>query len=1046
MRYCSTLALSMLVLLSSSTLQATTDEPLSDFEKFRSYPLLDRAYRAQKQQNWKEVETLMRHLLSTVPNNTEAQHLLTESLVKQQRYADALNQAAQLADSVESHRTVFSIRLAWIAQELPDQPQMQAWLEQSQGSERVQLWQAYSFSLAKRYGAQRTLDWLVRVPVQGDERELRLARANWAEQASAWATVIEQLQPVTTTLPAEDWQRLANAYIQLLDEQGLQRLLQRPPALIEKQAVLQAMFQRAIAVGNLEMAKRWQPSPTAHSESVAQQQLWELARQSRDSQFFTELSKQLAKPCLETAEWLSANDTTLARAQLAQCEPLEDPKGWLVLAQRLQASDLLEQTQLAAPWDTARRELLLDIWLKQGRLIQAQAWLANQPQTSVVLRKRAELSQTRGQLAEAERLWESYYRNSGNLQGLNQASYLAIKLGRTDHARVLLERAYDKHDGHLPIVLLQRLSEIYGSTNQPVDTQRITALLPKVDAATRGQLLDRLAEAGQCDQVQRVVGDNPHSAGDLRALGRCAMQAQPGMAVVYYQAALAGGDQNSRQPLAYALEAAGDAPQAWQLWQELPITSLDNTARLTASRSALTAGDPTAAERYWQQAQWVKADDWALGATIAQARKRPEEALQRQQQALNKTPTAANYYAAAATAEYAGKPELRRQWLAEAVKLDPQNPRYQADYGMQLATLPTKVERNTAIPYLEKAARAFPENSSIADALAWRYAESGDSAAARLQLRKAIDLQQHSLTEDGLSASEAKGLYAERRAHETLSRRDSFTLASTWSPAGTTTNDTLFNTTQRSAQRQNVQLASWDHALGDEPSSDGSSLSIYGRALLGGEGQDSYGRSLGTGVGLRYRPFGDANLNLYSEVYSQSQLKNYNQDFTLAQWLNPPAVLDTLNDNAAHGTTTVDLLLRATLSTLDQGEYRNDWRVSEEAWNERSLYLDAAWWTRADDFSWLSRFQQGRTYKLPTDGAQTLMPYGFSEFSSQNPDHDWRQDLRSGVGMRWQLWYGDSKYDAYPSRVSVRTEYQWGLAGNLYQQTNGWLLGVEANF
>ncbi len=162
--------------------------------------------------------------------------------------------------------------------------------------------------------------------------------------------------------------------------------------------------------------------------------------------------------------------------------------------------------------------------------------------------------------------------------------------------------------------------------------------------------------------------------------------------------------------------------------------------------------------------------------------------------------------------------------------------------------------------------------------------------------------------------------------------------------------------------------------------------------------------------------------------------------------LNPIAVSDTLNDNVMQGSNTVDLLLRATFSTLDQGDYRNDWRVNEDVWNERSLYLDAAWWTRVDDYSWLSRLQQGRAYKLPFSGAQTLMPYGFAEFASQDSDSDWRQDLRSGIGMRWQLWYGDSKYNAYPSRVSVRTEYQWGLAGNLYQKANGWLLGIETNF
>ena len=52
----------------------------------------------------------------------------------------------------------------------------------------------------------------------------------------------------------------------------------------------------------------------------------------------------------------------------------------------------------------------------------------------------------------------------------------------------------------------------------------------------------------------------------------------------------------------------------------------------------------------------------------------------------------------------------------------------------------------------------------------------------------------------------------------------------------------------------------------------------------------------------------------------------------------------------------------------------------------RDRYLDAAWWTKAGDHQWLSRFQQGHVWKLHGESAQTLMVYGFGEFSTQDPD------------------------------------------------------------
>jgi adsorption protein A len=239
----------------------------------------------------------------------------------------------------------------------------------------------------------------------------------------------------------------------------------------------------------------------------------------------------------------------------------------------------------------------------------------------------------------------------------------------------------------------------------------------------------------------------------------------------------------------------------------------------------------------------------------------------------------------------------------------------------------------------------------------------------------------------------------------------------------------------------------WDHALGEEPSRAGSSLSVYGRVLLGGQSRTRYAESVAAGVGLRYKPWGTQNINFYGEIYKQSQFDDKdNHGLSLGQLINPDKLSDQLDDHRQDGHTTTDYLLRATASFLDQGKYRNDWRVDESEWDERFLYLDAAWWTKAGDHQWLSRFQQGHTWKLPLNGAQTIMPYGFLEFASQDPSNDWRQDLRTGVGLRWQWWYDDDRYNAYRSKLTVRTEYQQSLGGNLYEGGNGVLLGVEWNF
>jgi adsorption protein A len=1039
------------LLLGLSTAYPLQAAPLSDFEQFRSYPYMDRSYREAKKGNWKEVERLMRHLLEKVPKNDEARALLVESLAKQRRYKDAMQALPDNSDAL------LDLRLTWIEQDPPTSTQVESWMATSSLNDRVRLWQAYSLSLAKFGGAAKAHDWLAQLSPKGDDNILRLARANWSEQLRDWSGTIDQLAPLAARkqLDAEGWQRLANAYVQRLDEKPLQQLLQQAPTPEAARKVRLAMVDRAIAMGHEQQAQRWiQSLPDSDlADPTQRQRLWELARKTEDVPTVQRLSNDLQRPCLETAEWLSRQDPEAALKQFRGCTPDDDPQTWLILAQRLQATDLLQTTRLPQPWDSRRQEQLLNVWQDQGRSDKVDAWLAGQTQTPEIVKRRAELSQRMGRMTEAQTLWELHYRQTGSLNSLNQATYLAVNNGDRAQAQQLLETAFDRHQGRLPATALQRLAGLYAAskTTTPEQQRRMASLLTHVDGATRGQLLAQLAENGQCDAVQHAIGNHPQVAGDYRALGRCAMPDRPGEAVVYYQQAEKLGDRGSRLPLAYALEAAGDSAGALAIWRSLPAAELNDNARLTASRSALNAGDSQTAERYWQQSTTRGANEWALGAAIADARGDHVQALERQRKALQQAPDAGHFYAASVTAQKAGDLPQSTAWLAEAVRRDPNNPRYRADYGMRLAGAETREERATAIPYLQQATRDFPEDYRLGETLAWRYDEAEDSASARKELRRVIDLEQNPVAADDEDGSMEARRYRQRRAHETLSRRDSRTIASTWSPAGVSTNDFVrpdeSKGSRRRADSQNVQLAMWDHALGDEPSRAGSTLSVYGRVLLGGQGRSSYAESLAAGVGLRYKPWGTQNINFYGEIYKQSQFNDDdNHSLSLGQMLVPEKLLDHVNDHRQDGHTTTDYLLRATASFLDQGKYRNDWRVDENDWDERFLYLDAAWWTKAGDHQWLSRFQQGHAWKLPNSGAQTIMPYGFLEFASQDPSNDWRQDLRTGVGLRWQWWYDEDRYNAYRSKLTVRTEYQQSLGGNLYEGGNGVLLGVEWNF
>jgi adsorption protein A len=289
------------LLLSLSVATWVQAEPLTDFQQFRSYPYMDRSYREAKKGNWGEVERLMRHLLSIVPNNDEARTLLVQSLVKQRRYKDAVQ---ALPDNPANSDALLNLRLTWIEQDPPGSDQVEQWIATSNLNQRIRLWQAYSLSLAKFGGAARAHDWLAQLAPKGDARILHLARANWSEQLHDWDGTIKELAPLAANqqLDAQGWQRLANAYVQRLDEQPLQQLLHSAPSPEAARKARLAMVDRAIAMGHLQQAQRWMQSlpPADLADPAQRQRLWELARQTGDSATVQRLSGELQRPCLET--------------------------------------------------------------------------------------------------------------------------------------------------------------------------------------------------------------------------------------------------------------------------------------------------------------------------------------------------------------------------------------------------------------------------------------------------------------------------------------------------------------------------------------------------------------------------------------------------------------------------------------------------------------------------------------------------------------------------------------------------------------------------
>lgn len=593
---------------------------------------------------------------------------------------------------------------------------------------------------------------------------------------------------------------------------------------------------------------------------------------------------------------------------------------------------------------------------------------------------------------------------------LDQLSYRLIQAGRSSEALSLLEhRLQDDRPGAPPIPepLASRLVNLYAQLRPP-EAAWLGRLAPRLPATLRGDLYELLVDRGQCHRLPPFTSAAARSAAasEWLARGECALSERPGEAVIQLERASAMGRRDADALLAFALAASGEPEQAYQIWTAQPDEERRKpVVQAGMAQVALELNQPEQAEEHWLQLREPTLAQWRLGGLIAQARGDLTSALERYEHVLRDSKDAADFYQAGLIARARGDRGKALTWLEKATQLSPGQPSYLSDYGFTLSQDPRRSVRDQAVPVLLEVSRQNNGNPAVETELANRYREQGNRSASLVHLAKAIELEQ-----DPSTASERLDLPAQRqriyglkRTYESLARQNSLLLNVTAAPDGAaqTVNEALIN-----ANNTLVATALYEHRLPME------GLYGYGRMISANDATNNQNQTA-AGAGLRYAPIAGVNMNLFTEAY-QGQIGE-------AQ--------------------TNDLLLRINGSLLDQGRWNAEWKEDQRAWNERSLYLDAAWFVNQNQTLSLARYSQGRTWRIGRGLAQTLSPYLLGQFTQQNS----LADLRVGLGLRWQLWLQQDRLRAYRRKITTRIELQQSLAGDLYRNSTGLVLSLQAD-
>lgn len=504
--------------------------------------------------------------------------------------------------------------------------------------------------------------------------------------------------------------------------------------------------------------------------------------------------------------------------------------------------------------------------------------------------------------------------------------------------------------------LLSALSAPALEQDNTVIEPAATGLAETLELEAQQRLAQRRQDAvdaayrGECELAPDTELDSVRD--EVSAI--CLRQSMPGVASVYFERVLTDARHPRRPQLlreaAYNAYQAGDYQQALMYWQQ--ISALSDTVLTADEQRAIEA---TRAAQAAAVAPVVNAGDVAPGSSLDNLRA-----------------------------------------LASA---DPQL--YGLELGLRLSGNDDATVRAESIVWLESARERDPYDFRIPETLAYRYHEIAVPGEAIINAERAIDAMDTSLAVGGVSSAELDVReFSLRRTHQYLTQRNRFYLGGSWSRFG------ALDAIGASPRNSSFQIASFEHLLGEYPDQAGRQLGVYGRVLGSGTEHQRYFENPALGLGLRWKPWGSQNVNLFAELFEP--------------------------DNGD-----TDLMLRASASLLDSGDLRDDWRPQENSWQWQSLYLDAAWFARADTYQLYASYSRGIDFKLESR-PHLLSPY-VTLWSGYTRDFS---DTAAGMGIRYRHWLREDAYNAWRNRIDIRFELYRSVAGDR-RNNNGWRIQTE---
>lgn len=626
--------------------------------------------------------------------------------------------------------------------------------------------------------------------------------------------------------------------------------------------------------------------------------------------------------------------------------------------------------------------------------------------------ERFSLALAQGRYIEARQQAEALVAQPDGHRLLDPLSYRLMDAGAPGEAQRLLLASYpfggNPHAGAL-FARLAVLASKQAAAFSADDRARLARPLENVPL--RIAQVPILAALRDCDGIRQVMSDlSPDYPAELwRQLGDCYGSQRPGLAeYAYAEANKRKPDPDTTRALAYQAYGARDFATALQAWRSVPAGHMKPDDLLAAATTALGANEPAPA-RAWldSYAEQGGRQDHAYWWLRAQADEPRDPALARTdlESAIAQHPDPRYYAKLAALQTQAGESKQALVSLQRAAVLAPDDDKLAAQLGYAYLQ---DGSPELAVTQFERAHRANPDDPKLTWQLLYVHQQLGDNAQARDYAEQAIDqLGAGTTGTDGAAQQDHaqddnQQRFALRRLHEDLGRKWRFNADMT---IGDTVSSAANAANPGQSYRSYFQMEGQYRFDPPWAGADINTLAAYARVFAGSGASGAVWPIHGwmLGVGLHWKPLTTQNIVLSVEQQTPVSGSRFTRN---------------------------DTMLRAAGSWSFSPNLNDDWHAGGRGWWSQNFYVDVARYLRAKQTVFTTDYQLGWHHKLME--GQSIEPYARVQFTGIDRNHgSFQRDGRIGLGVQWNVWFGETRYDAYPHRVSVAVEGQHAFTSYL---------------